>query len=334
MPSSIVDVLLASEEPSVRWKVRVHALGEDPDSRAIRRLQGQVRRAPRTRALLDGWAANPCGSYTKWQGGHWVLAALADLGYPAGDKDLLPLRDQLLRTWLAPRYLRDGVPTTLGEGQSRRPPSRSWPAGTGAAARSRATPCCRRSSWGWTTVAPRSWSSGCCTGSGRTAAGTATRAPDATLVVGVRDAAADARPERVRAGAPGHRPRRPAPAAPPRCCSNAGCCSAGPPAGRSAPDWSRLHYPVYWRYDVLAALKGLAEVGLLDDPRCDGRARPAREQATAGRRLADRGPLLQGLRHRRRGSPSTTSTGAASTSTGRTSGSPPTRSPCWRQPVG
>jgi hypothetical protein len=34
------------------------------------------------------------------------------------------------------------------------------------------------------------------------------------------------------------------------------------------PDSSRLHYPVYWRYDVLAALKGMAELGLLDDPRC------------------------------------------------------------------
>jgi hypothetical protein len=26
-------------------------------------------------------------------------------------------------------------------------------------------------------------------------------------------------------------------------------------------DWANLHYPVYWRYDVLAALKGLVEVG-------------------------------------------------------------------------
>lgn len=93
-------------------------LGEDPDSRAVRRLQGQIRRAPRTRALLDGSAANPCGSYTKWQGGHWVLAALADLGYPAGDAGLVPLRDQTLRTWLAPRYLRDVVPAQSADGRA------------------------------------------------------------------------------------------------------------------------------------------------------------------------------------------------------------------------
>jgi hypothetical protein len=33
-------------------------------------------------------------------------------------------------------------------------------------------------------------------------------------------------------------------------------------------EWAKLHYPVYWRYDVLAALKGLGEAGRLDDPRC------------------------------------------------------------------
>jgi hypothetical protein len=33
-------------------------------------------------------------------------------------------------------------------------------------------------------------------------------------------------------------------------------------------DWARLHYPVYWHYDLLAGLKGLAEAGHLADPRC------------------------------------------------------------------
>src|SRR5258708_25645949 len=33
-------------------------------------------------------------------------------------------------------------------------------------------------------------------------------------------------------------------------------------------DWLKLHYPVYWRYDLLAGLKGLAEGGLISDPRC------------------------------------------------------------------
>lgn len=33
------------------------------------------------------------------------------------------------------------------------------------------------------------------------------------------------------------------------------------------PDFLRLHYPVYWHYDVLAGLKGLGEAGKLRDPR-------------------------------------------------------------------
>jgi hypothetical protein len=29
-----------------------------------------------------------------------------------------------------------------------------------------------------------------------------------------------------------------------------------------------LHYPLYWHYDILAALRAMAEVGRIDDPRC------------------------------------------------------------------
>ena len=44
------------------------------------------------------------GVYAKWQGAHWVLAALADLGYPPGDPALHPLREQVLGTWLDQSY--------------------------------------------------------------------------------------------------------------------------------------------------------------------------------------------------------------------------------------
>ena len=33
-------------------------------------------------------------------------------------------------------------------------------------------------------------------------------------------------------------------------------------------EWTRLHYPTYWRYDVLQALLVLSRAGPLDDPRC------------------------------------------------------------------
>ncbi len=34
------------------------------------------------------------------------------------------------------------------------------------------------------------------------------------------------------------------------------------------PRFLELHYPLYWYYDVLGGLKGMAEVGRINDPRC------------------------------------------------------------------
>ena len=35
------------------------------------------------------------------------MAALADIGYPAGDEALEPVRDQLVETWLRPSYFEE-----------------------------------------------------------------------------------------------------------------------------------------------------------------------------------------------------------------------------------
>jgi hypothetical protein len=70
---AILDELLASDEPSIRWKVRVGLLREDPP----KRLRDEIRKSARARALIDGvTAANP-RTYFKWQGAHWVVQSLA-----------------------------------------------------------------------------------------------------------------------------------------------------------------------------------------------------------------------------------------------------------------
>ena len=104
--------LLKSQEPSIRWKTRVHVLGEDPDAKSIRSLREEIRRSPTVRALLSrrdqlGRPGTRRQVYYKWQGLHWVLASLADLGYPEGDKTLHPLRDRLLELWLGPGYFHE-----------------------------------------------------------------------------------------------------------------------------------------------------------------------------------------------------------------------------------
>src|SRR5207253_272871 len=50
---SVIERLLRSPEPSIRWKTRVHVLGEDRDSKAIRELEEKIRTSPRVRALLS-----------------------------------------------------------------------------------------------------------------------------------------------------------------------------------------------------------------------------------------------------------------------------------------
>jgi hypothetical protein len=102
MTQAVVDRLLHSTDPSIRYKTRVFLLDEDPYSQAIMDLQDEIRLSPRAQGLLaergkDGQISR--SPYSKWDGAHWVLAALTDLHYPAGDTELLPLRDQVY-DWL------------------------------------------------------------------------------------------------------------------------------------------------------------------------------------------------------------------------------------------
>ena len=34
-------------------------------------------------------------------------------------------------------------------------------------------------------------------------------------------------------------------------------------------EFAKLHYPSYWKYDILFGLKVMAEAGFISDPRCD-----------------------------------------------------------------
>jgi hypothetical protein len=79
-----------------------------------------VRRSPRARALLSrrtqlGRPGTVRQVYYKWWGIHWVLASLADIGYPPGDEDLHPLRDRILELWLRPSFFQEYVASTRAE---------------------------------------------------------------------------------------------------------------------------------------------------------------------------------------------------------------------------
>jgi hypothetical protein len=247
---TIIDTLLNSDEPSVRWKVRTQVLGEAPDAPAIRRLQGQIRRSPRVRAMLDG---DPPGkAYDKWRGAHWVLATLADIGYPPGDEALAPLRDKVVGTWLHDGYYRS-VP--LVDGRYRRCGSQhgnallalttldlaadrtgdlverllhwQWPDGGWNCDRN---PSADTSSFHETLLPMRGLSAYARKHGDARAATAAQTAADVFLLRRLAF-------------------RR----------------STGELIKR---EFTRLRYPSYWHYDVLGGLKGMADLGLIRDERC------------------------------------------------------------------
>jgi hypothetical protein len=263
--------LLRSREPSIRWKARVGVRAEDPESRPLRRLQEEIRRSPRARALRRD-ARRPgrrtvAGVYHKWLGCHWALAALADLGYPSGDPALLAAASRAIEMWLAPRYYRefrprdraegagrfDGVPCLRG--RYRRCASQQGNTllyctmlGFDPGAQDRLAERLRHWQWpdgGWNcdrdpgadtsafaeTLTPML---------GLYVYGSARRDPEA-VAAARRASEVFLRRRLYRRVSDGKTMR---------------------------PEFARLHYPLYWHYDLLGGLKALSRMGLAQDPRC------------------------------------------------------------------
>lgn len=256
--------LLDSEDPAVRLRVRTRVLGESGQARAVRDLRAEVRGSPRAQAILR--ASDGLRPYAKWRGSHWALLALAAMGYPRGDPDLLPLRDAVLDHWLAPRYLHDrdvkrvtsGVSDTSVPrvaGRSRRCASQQGGAllavvGLGiddGRARMLAQRLC---DWQWP---DGGWN---CDRRPSTTMSSVheTLLPMRALSAFASETGDATARETARAAAEVLLTRR-----------VAWRRSAPEPI---APDVMKLHYPVYWHFDLLAGLIGLAEVGLVGDSRC------------------------------------------------------------------
>lgn len=93
-----VEQLLTAGDPSTRYKLALAGLGnEDPSTLRVAIHQSERVIALLSERGLDGRIARH--PYSKWTGAHWILAVLADIGYPSGDASLVPLREQVL-DWL------------------------------------------------------------------------------------------------------------------------------------------------------------------------------------------------------------------------------------------
>lgn len=106
----IVEHLLNDPEPMIRRALRVSVLGEARTSPAVAALAEEIRHCPRVQVFLDQRdeaGRLPGHPYDKWTGAHWTLALLAEWGYPCGDLNLIPLREQVLEWLLGSQHSRN-----------------------------------------------------------------------------------------------------------------------------------------------------------------------------------------------------------------------------------
>ncbi|NKB70216.1 MAG: hypothetical protein GKR89_24355 [Candidatus Latescibacteria bacterium] len=102
MPPDLVKHLRYDSEAYIRYKTILHIVGKAPDSKEIRIVRDEVKDTVLVKTLLAEQRPNgriELDPYDKWRGAHWILAVLADLGYPRGDAALIPLRQQVY-DWL------------------------------------------------------------------------------------------------------------------------------------------------------------------------------------------------------------------------------------------
>jgi hypothetical protein len=262
MSEAVVEAMLTSPEPAIRWKVRAQVLGESADSPQMTALREEVRHCATVRRLLTPFdAARSPGVYAKWQGAHWALAALADLGYPPGDETLHPLREQILDTWLDETFYRDvEVASTSSVYRHRGVPVMRGRCRAHASMQGNAL-------WFLTKLGLADgrceqlvalllhwqWPDGGWNCDRRPAADTSSFFETLTPMRGL--------------WAHGTAPARHAALAAAEVLLQRRLAYRASTGALIRAEFTKLHYPLYWHYDILGGLKGLMELGLLGDPR-------------------------------------------------------------------
>ena len=228
-------------------------LGEEPSPAA----REAVRRSKLVRTLLserepDGTI--PRHPYAKWDGAFWVLATLADLGYPAGDESLVPLREQVYDWLLSPYHERRWVPPVAGRSRihASQEGNAVWSLLTLGLADEGVERLVER-------LLTTQWPDGGWNCDPRATGHTSAFGESLLALRGLSLHARVTQNERSREAAE-------------RC---AGVFLSRRLFRRRSDgsvidaEFVELHYPCYWRYDFLFGLKVMNEAGLLGDERCE-----------------------------------------------------------------
>ncbi len=268
---SVIEKLMESPEPSIRWKTRTGILGEDGDSPSNRALLDEIHSSERVRSLLarrdDTGRLEPVGDvYAKWQGAHWVLSHLADIGYPPGDPDLNPIRDQLLDCWLDEQYFdeyeakskskaysRQGSPVMRGRHRQHASQHGNalWSILRLGLADQRTEQLAERLlRWQWP---DGGWN--------------CDKKPDADSS-SFMETLYPTRALSIYGEKAGDETARKAASRAARIFLDRYLYKRRSDGGVMHPEFVKLHYPLYWHYDFLGGLKAMAETGFIDDANC------------------------------------------------------------------
>lgn len=251
----VIERLLASEEPAIVYKTATGVLGKDPGSPEMQAFRAEICSVGIARRLLseqDDSGKLPYHPYAKWVGAHWVLACLADLEYPPGDPNLKPLVEQEYDWILGEGHTR-GIKAIAG--RVRRCASQEGNAlfatmALGLADERAAQLADRLIRWQWE---DGGWN--------------CDKRPVA-VNSSYHESLIPMRGLFLFARLSGDRRAQKAAERAAEVFLKRELFKRQRDMQVISPEFIRLHYPSYWHYDVLSALKVLAEAGMIADPRC------------------------------------------------------------------
>jgi hypothetical protein len=103
---AVVDRLRTWDDAAVRYLVRLELDRVARDSDEMHALANEVRMSPDCNAVIDGSLVDPHHPYRKWQGAHWALVQLAERGHPGGDPRLKQIQELVFAWILSPAFLK------------------------------------------------------------------------------------------------------------------------------------------------------------------------------------------------------------------------------------
>ncbi len=255
MTHTIIERLLTSDEPAVHYRTYVDVLGGKPESPQAAALRAEIP-AGRAASLLlserNRQGLLPYHPYNKWLGAHWVLAMLAELGYPPGDGSLKLLLEGSYHWLLSDHHLKHAL---MIDGRMRRCASQEgyciyYSLALGIADERTQELADRLIRWQWP---DGGWN--------------CDKNPPASHS-SFMESLIPLRALALYGGVSGDLAALQAVERAAEIFLKRDLFRRRQDGSVMNPEFVQLFYPYYWHYNILAGLKAMAEIGCIGDPRC------------------------------------------------------------------